>query len=132
MTTEKFIMAKTEKAAFGLLVFLLIVGVAAKFYRLKTEPPGQRFIPRPAGKVPARESPKSPLKKEPETPKILNLNSATAEELAKLPYIGKSTAQRIVAFRSSHGPFKSKTDLLRVEGISISHYKKIEPYLTLS
>ena len=63
--------------------------------------------------------------------KILSLNSATVEDFEKLPHIGKATAEKIVAHRSAQGPFKEKSDLLRVDGISIARYKQIESRLTV-
>ena len=47
----------------------------------------------------------------------VNVNTATAEQLQELPGIGPSTAQKIVAERSSNGPFAAVADLTRVSGI---------------
>ncbi len=124
-------MAKTEKLAFALFVFLLIAGLSAKFYKLKEEPLSQKFVPRTGWKERASKAKDSASKKNPEPLGILDLNTASAEQLEKLPFIGKPAALKIVAYRSSHGPFKDKTDLLRVDGISISLYKKIESSLEL-
>lgn len=124
-------MAKTEKLAFALLAFLLITGLAAKFYRLNKEVLPAKTVFQSAFKGKAKPEGKGSSPKEPEAPKIFNLNAASAQELEKLPYIGKPTAQKIIDYRSTHGPFKDKTDLLRVDGISISLYKKIESSLTL-
>jgi len=127
-------MTKTEKIAFGLLVFLLIVGLAAKFYKLEKETPGLhpnlKFISRSAIKKRIKLSPSEKKDKSP-TPKILSLNSATVEDFEGLPYIGRATAEKIAAYRSAHGPFKEKTDLLRVDGITISRYKKIERFFSI-
>ncbi|MFD1722193.1 ComEA family DNA-binding protein [Amnibacterium endophyticum] len=45
------------------------------------------------------------------------LNSATAEQLETLPRIGPALAQRIVAYRTAHGPFRSVDELGEVGGI---------------
>ena len=48
---------------------------------------------------------------------LVNINSAGASELEELPGIGPSTAQKIIADRTSNGPFASVQDLSRVSGI---------------
>ncbi len=47
----------------------------------------------------------------------LDLNAASAEELAVLPGIGETLAERIVAYREAHGAFGSVEELLEVSGI---------------
>ena len=47
----------------------------------------------------------------------VSLNSATASELEALPGIGPKTAERIVAYRESNGPFATVEDLDDVPGI---------------
>ena len=47
----------------------------------------------------------------------LDLNTATAEELQKLPGIGEVLSQAIVDYREEHGPFQSVDELLQVPGI---------------
>jgi competence protein ComEA len=48
---------------------------------------------------------------------LINVNTATAAELETLPGIGEVLAQRIVDYRTEHGPFRSVEDLLDVSGI---------------
>jgi competence protein ComEA len=48
---------------------------------------------------------------------ILDLNSATLEELDKLPDIGPVTAQKIIDYREKNGTFNSIDDLKKVGGI---------------
>jgi comEA protein len=59
---------------------------------------------------------------------VLDLNTATAAELATLPGIGPSKAKAIVDHRS-HRPFKKIEDLMRVKGIGRKTFKKLMPYL---
>ena len=47
----------------------------------------------------------------------ININTATAEELAQLKGIGPSHAAKIVAYREKNGPFKLPEDLMQVSGI---------------
>lgn len=48
---------------------------------------------------------------------VVNINTATVEELQRLPGIGPVTAQNIVDYREQHGPFSSVDDLDSVPGI---------------
>src|SRR5579859_369266 len=45
------------------------------------------------------------------------VNSATAQELQRLPGIGPSLAQKIIDYRTKNGPFKTMDDLRKVSGI---------------
>ena len=47
----------------------------------------------------------------------ININTASAEELAQLKGIGPSHAAKIVAYREKNGPFKMPEDLKQVSGI---------------
>ena len=60
----------------------------------------------------------------------ININTADAATLAKLPGIGTTLANRIVAFREQNGPFISVEGLLNVSGIGESKLKNIIPYIT--
>ena len=47
----------------------------------------------------------------------VNINTASAEELAQLKGIGPSHAAKIVAYREKNGPFKMPEELTQVSGI---------------
>lgn len=59
----------------------------------------------------------------------LNLNTATADQLMMLPGVGPSKAERVVAWRGKHGPFKRVQDLRKVKGFGYKTLKKLEPNL---
>lgn len=61
----------------------------------------------------------------------IDVNTATAEELATVRGIGKVTAERIVAFREEHGPFARLEELLKVQGIGEKSLAKIAPQLVV-
>ena len=69
-----------------------------------------------------RNSPSSESKKLPPT-SIININTATKDQLIKLPGIGAQYAGRIIAYREEHGSFKTVNDLMKVKGIG---KKKLE------
>lgn len=55
----------------------------------------------------------------------LDLNTADAKALEKLPGIGPAKAQAIVDYRTKNGPFKAKEDVKKVEGIGDKTYEAI-------
>lgn len=62
-------------------------------------------------------------------PSLVNINSATAEELDSLPGVGPSTAAAIVEDRDANGPFPSVEDLMRVSGIGEKKFAKLRDYI---
>lgn len=62
-------------------------------------------------------------------PSLVNINSATAEELDSLPGVGPSTAAAIVEDRDANGPFSSVEDLMRVSGIGEKKFAKLRDHI---
>jgi comEA protein len=56
----------------------------------------------------------------------ININTASATQLDALPGIGAAYAQRIIDYRSAHGPFKAIGDLDKVSGIGPATIDKIK------
>ncbi|MER7581811.1 helix-hairpin-helix domain-containing protein [Kitasatospora sp. NPDC097691] len=61
----------------------------------------------------------------------VSLNRATLEQLDTLPGVGPTLAQRILAYRASHGSFRSLDQLRQVSGIGVRTYTELRPLLTL-
>lgn len=61
----------------------------------------------------------------------LNINEADAAALAGLNGIGKARAEAIIAYRQTHGPFRSVEDLARVKGIGPAFLDKNRDQLTV-
>ena len=62
---------------------------------------------------------------------VVNVNSATEEELSLLPGVGPAKAQAIIRWRSEHGAFKRVEDLSQVKGIGEKQLAKIRPHVAL-
>jgi competence ComEA-like helix-hairpin-helix protein len=59
----------------------------------------------------------------------VNVNAASATELAVLPGLGPAMAERIVEHRRTHGPFTTLDDLLHVPGIGPATLASVRPHL---
>jgi competence protein ComEA len=62
---------------------------------------------------------------------VVNVNTASAEELSVLPGVGPARARAIVELRQQRGGFKRIEDLLEVKGIGEASLAKLKPYLAL-
>ncbi len=56
---------------------------------------------------------------------LVNLNTATIEELDELPGIGPVIARRIVEFREKRGGFRRVEELLAIQGISERRWQEL-------
>lgn len=62
---------------------------------------------------------------------LININTASLEELDSLPGIGKTIAQRIIDYRDQNGPFAAIEDILNVSGIGPSTFDQIKSLITV-
>ncbi len=60
---------------------------------------------------------------------LLDLNLASVSDLMALPGIGEAKAKRIVAYRSEHGAFSAKEELMNISGIKEGVYNRIRDYI---
>jgi competence protein ComEA len=62
----------------------------------------------------------------------VNLNTAPAEQLERLPGVGPSTAARIIEYRQKNGGFKKIEELMNVRGIGEKAFLKIKSQVTVT
>ena len=61
----------------------------------------------------------------------VDINTATADDLQKVPGIGETLAGRIIEFREEHGRFEKVDDLLNVRGIGVASLEKLRSHLVV-
>jgi competence protein ComEA len=59
----------------------------------------------------------------------LDLNTANARDLQRLPNIGPVLAERILAWRTEHGPFTDTEELMLIEGIGERTYERLREFV---
>jgi competence protein ComEA len=62
---------------------------------------------------------------------VVNINTASAEELQLLPGVGKARASAILALRQERGGFKTVDELGMVKGIGAPMVERLRPHLSL-
>lgn len=57
---------------------------------------------------------------------LININSATQDQLCLLPGVGEATAANIISDREQNGPFTCIEDLMRVSGIGEKKFERVK------
>lgn len=128
-------MSDLETRALGRVAALLL---AASLLRLGLAPrkPGQpppapdalpALLAESRGRAAEEAARSAPLAPE----ERLDPNRASAQELDRLPGVGRSLADALVRSRESQGPFRARDDLLRVRGIGPALLERMAPHLAL-
>lgn len=134
--------ARVLAAAVG-LTFLAFLGRAAG-----AVPHAEHAMHAPAPRADASAEVPAPAPVAPETPapcvsaatpstraatgEPVDINTATAEELQRLPGVGAKRAEAILSLRAKLGRFRRVEDLLRVRGVGRSTLKRWRPLLRAS
>jgi len=82
----------------------------------------------PEGRLPGSKSDIQPKTQG----RVIDPNLSSQEDLETLPGIGPALAQRIIAYRRAHGPYKKIDDLRKVSGIGRKKLEKLRPYVVIT
>ncbi len=120
-----------ERRGARLLAALLVLGTITDLYRARhpvMAPPASAMAPvadssaRPLGPGAGARSGVGPL----------DPNTASVEDLDRLPGIGPVLARRIVEYRARHGLFRSADELLGVPGIGARLLERLRPFVRVT
>ena len=119
-----------ERHYWRAVIFLVILILAgAGFWGMRRFAPTM-FLGKPdLIAVPNDERSQNQAQLTPNKPALLNINTASTEELQTLPNIGEATAQRIVDYRTQHGDFANVDALQNVRGIGPKTLEKLRPFV---
>jgi comEA protein len=129
-----------ERLALGVAAILLAAGVGARMLFGGPEPVewngspaadsamAARLRTEVASEVKRAEHRDKPLAED----ERIDPNTASADDLARLPKVGEGAAERIVAWRTARGPFRTLADLDSVPGIGPAALAEIAPHVTLA
>ena len=84
----------------------------------------------PAGTVKPGRAPKQVVAAA--STEIINLNTATALQIATLPGIGPKTADLIIQYRQKNGPYKKVEEIMNVRGVGEKSFLKLKPRLAVT
>ncbi len=100
-----------------------------KILSADTLPEKNKSLKEASSKPVSRKRKRTKKKKQQLKPKSININTADAALLEKLPYIGPKTARAIVEYRKEHGPFKTIEELDNVKRIGPKTIERIRPFI---
>ena len=81
--------------------------------------------------IPTVSVPVATAEEQPAELAVVNINTATSEQLQALPTIGPVLAERIIAYRNEHGGFHSVGELVNVPGIGEKTLEKLWDLITI-
>ena len=120
------VVAKHYWRAVTFLVLVILIG--AGFWGLRRFNPAL-FLGKPDFiAVPNENQPQQSVQ---DKPALLNINTASAEELETLSGIGPQMAQRIIQYREEHGNFTSVDALTKVKGLGEKTLEKLKPFISV-
>jgi comEA protein len=126
-------LTSTERKVILFLAGTLLLGAGIRLYQ-ETFPSVPQFDYRASDSTFAAlsesNSEESTAEDDTSAPSIVNINTASKEELMALPGIGAVVAGRIIAYRDTAGRFETVEDLRSVKGIGARKFEQLRPLIT--
>ncbi|MBQ7999985.1 MAG: helix-hairpin-helix domain-containing protein [Ruminococcus sp.] len=120
----KKILKRPELLLIALGLILLSCSVLAGYY--------YQYIPQGTQVIYVSEADKAKLISDGKSESvIINLNTATIQELCQIDGIGEKTAQAIIDYRNENGGFNTVDELMNIKGIGEKTFKSISPYVCI-
>ena len=114
-----FDLNRREIIIFVVLIALLLTGYGVGMYK--------RSHPAMSVEIKRFDVPREEARSSEGAPQsIININTASAEELMRLKGVGKVLAERIVEYRLAHGPFYFVEDIKKVKGVGEKLFGRIK------
>ena len=105
---------KSEKShyfnTYGFALKLFLTAILSFFLVCCARNDAQQVLPENGGKLLSENS--------------VNINTATLDELQKLPFIGAKSAEKIIEHRNEYGKFRRVEHLLLIQGISDEKFRR--------
>ena len=115
-------LTRTERLTIWVLAVTAAAGLAVNGYRLHRERVTVRVVPAEAAQRAEQAL---------QAARRISVNTATVEELTRLPGVGPTLAARIVAYRTAHGPFGTLQALNDVDGVGPTLLTRLSDYVAL-
>lgn len=81
--------------------------------------------------VAAQSKSPAPSSAKPPVTGTININTASATDLQRLPGIGAKTATRVIEYRQKNGPFKKVEELMNVRGVGEKNFLKLKNQISV-
>ncbi len=126
-----------RKSRFGLVVLTLSAVfflVCTTWYLARSSTPEPWLVSstrRPAAEYLDASEPEEAPRPDSLLPgEVIDVNTADAYDLQRLPGIGEKRARDIIAYREEHGPFQNVDELIEVSGIGPVILENLREYVT--